>query len=912
MFDLESMCLIGGVFVISAGTLFIIDYLFKNKSYEEAVAEQRQQNSALYNSQRPKPKEKKQKKNNKKVKEKRSSKDKETDSVDDSENQTSDAGESSKSHHVEFTEVTVIEDVAKESCSAKRKQKKDVVRPILVNRDSSAENIQCNVEPVSPANHFEELHPKDEFELLNSHKDDSPKESPKGKGKKQNIENEPPKQQKSEMQKNKKSSKSQSNEGKKTVDVVDKPITPEPVFILPVEVTASATVSANPPPPKDKKKKKSEISTLQQLAGDKSQEVNISILMPLVRNAEMSRDEVQILIDMLLNKQQDAPVADEWSEGKADPIQKLKRQLAEKEKLVVELEESLTGSQNKLREIRADFNADRAILQQNVRDHLENINKCNAERQAIENKNQILSKQCKHFSDEHIKIMDQFNNLQLKHQQLEVHLAQKQETELNQLQLLEQKLKEDLAEREHKIADLLRINEELESNLHLEMQNKVKSRQIADEAMCMKQQLEVIHEQKEEEIKSYKSDIMHLKSEQVALSEVNNQLKNEIANLQTESAQFADRIDNVEKAKASLVEETSQWHDENAKLQEENAALSSEKATLQQEKSAEEEEKLKLAKEMDEIKGLKLKLETDISKLVEENKKLQSNIVVLIEDKEALEAKSTGTLETNEKQMVQLQAELTDANLNFQKMKEQLHKQLEEQRNKNNDLRQKNWKVMEALNAAESRSKAQEKQPIINLDLMITNARAEEQQAGKDFVQRLFPSIQVPSSLPHDKWEEQVVKSVEDQLQKLKAAAAVGKVDHSADLARMTSKISDYKKIIDETEGMLSKLHNHIETEEIRWRKELRSKDEQIERLEAEAQLSKQVESEMDVSLNKSIEVKKNVSTKSQNHSNPTNGPTPSAISHDLTLSTASSATSSITEESVKKNKKKKKKNNGK
>lgn len=50
------------------------------------------------------------------------------------------------------------------------------------------------------------------------------------------------------------------------------------------------------------------------IAGDK-QGVNLQILTTLVRKAELSRSEVQILIDMLLNKQHEAPaVIDEWSE----------------------------------------------------------------------------------------------------------------------------------------------------------------------------------------------------------------------------------------------------------------------------------------------------------------------------------------------------------------------------------------------------------------------------------------------------------------------------------------------------------------------------------------------------------------------------------------------------------------------
>lgn len=49
-----------------------------------------------------------------------------------------------------------------------KRTKKDKVRPILVNKDViSPENVIDNlVVDVPAANHFEKLHPKDEFELM--------------------------------------------------------------------------------------------------------------------------------------------------------------------------------------------------------------------------------------------------------------------------------------------------------------------------------------------------------------------------------------------------------------------------------------------------------------------------------------------------------------------------------------------------------------------------------------------------------------------------------------------------------------------------------------------------------------------------------------------------------------------------
>lgn len=66
--DIETIYLIVGVFIIPSLMLIVLQRLFKNKSYEEVIAEQRQHSNALFSSQpKPKVKDKKQKKALKKV-----------------------------------------------------------------------------------------------------------------------------------------------------------------------------------------------------------------------------------------------------------------------------------------------------------------------------------------------------------------------------------------------------------------------------------------------------------------------------------------------------------------------------------------------------------------------------------------------------------------------------------------------------------------------------------------------------------------------------------------------------------------------------------------------------------------------------------------------------------------------------
>lgn len=83
-------------------------------------------------------------------------------------------------------------------------------------------------------------------------------------------------------------------------------------------------------------------------------DVNVNNVMHLLGRAELSRSEIQIIIDYLLNKQQDTLVDhSDWSD---DPLQKLKKQLLEREQALAEEQEATVGLQAKLREMRTTIN----------------------------------------------------------------------------------------------------------------------------------------------------------------------------------------------------------------------------------------------------------------------------------------------------------------------------------------------------------------------------------------------------------------------------------------------------------------------------------------------------------------------------------------------------------------------------
>lgn len=123
-----------------------------------------------------------------------------------------------------------------------------------------------------------------------------------------------------------------------------------------------------------------------------------------------------------------------YFKGKADPVQRLKKQLAEKDKALTEEQEALAGAQAKLREMRTEMNAERAQLQQRSRSLEEAFQAKHVELQAsgarLQAQAQKLQQLQVQLNDEHVnvhKLREENGALQVQRQQVELRLSQAQE-----------------------------------------------------------------------------------------------------------------------------------------------------------------------------------------------------------------------------------------------------------------------------------------------------------------------------------------------------------------------------------------------------------------------------------------------------------------------------------------------------
>jgi hypothetical protein len=207
-------------------------------------------------------------------------------------------------------------------------------------------------------NHFEETQPKDVIEIARTQKEEESKQKNVKEGKKK-------KQQQNEakvVEQPAKSTPPVSPKNAVAKEVVDAPVVVAPVAAKPAN---SVTVQQKE---KLNKKKKNEMITKQLQLAEIQDDTNVQAFLRILGKADLPRNEIQILIDYLLNKQQDTLTKDpsEWNDP-SDPLQKLKKQLQDKEMQLKAEQEATAAIHAKLKELRTELNTERSQANASVK-----------------------------------------------------------------------------------------------------------------------------------------------------------------------------------------------------------------------------------------------------------------------------------------------------------------------------------------------------------------------------------------------------------------------------------------------------------------------------------------------------------------------------------------------------------------
>lgn len=401
---------------------------------------------------------------------------------------------------------------------------------------------------------------------------------------------------------------------------------------------------------KANRKKKNELDLVKMMA----EGISVNYLIQKLDQAEFTRSEIQILIDYLLNKQQDTITVEhsEWSESKTDVLQKLKKQLAEKEKALQDEQEASMAVHAKLRELRADFNSERAQFNANIKAQIEEISMKKSEIQNIVAEKQFVTDK---LTAEKQTLTVQIQQIQSKLIQMKEQNSQEAHQQIQQITESNQILQNELSAKNSLIQELndyqIFAKEEkfeLEKKL-VDYENMI--RQKDEQTMFLEQELNNFR-QRVQEIGVFESENQRLRSDFEKL----------YTRHQYETEQF----------KTKLAEQTKSVHlDETNKVEMRNLqnALDSSRAELNSNRNESNDYKNTINELQTQIKELR----SNINQQSEEQSKQVNELSVIVTNyKTALTDKDV-KLEAIEREM------------NASRNKEDdLFKQIEEHKGRNN------------------------------------------------------------------------------------------------------------------------------------------------------------------------------------------------------------------------------------
>ncbi|XP_047033917.1 ribosome-binding protein 1 isoform X4 [Helicoverpa zea] len=845
--ELQALLVLCGVGVAGLAMLLLMGlFSASGTSYEEAIAQQRRATTELLAlaESKNKPK-KKEKKANKKLAKKEKSKESavgmtgsEQESEAPAESGVEDDVVPAPKGHVEFSAAVVVDVPRDTTPNVKiRKRGKDPkVKPILVNKEdpSCVSDPSALPDPTTTtvANHFEEMHPKDEFELMHSTlvtekasekveevaEKKEVKVAKAAKGSKAvakppavvEVAKEEVTRERhnsgevaKEQRKSKKIEKKSTEEVSEIVreEVVPPLNAPQPSELTTDKLLKQALANAPAPaasPPGKNKKKKPEPNVLSLMVAGDNGGVNVGELVRVVREAVLSRTEIQILTDALLNKHHDPlPEHSEWTEGPNDPIQKLKKQLADKEKALADEIEASQALHAKLKELRGALNAERTRAAAAARAAEQAAAAARAELHTQQARLQRLLDDNHQLAQEKLMLQSKLGaegEAQAARVQMELHIQRLSEAEATLL------------------AQLTGLQAELTAHALEAGQLRMEAGAARDSCVMAQQHAADLAQQLQDatracgELEQQRQCAAH--SEQRAQQDLRQAQERlaAMAELQNEVQRLANRAQTAESNVEILKEESDKQKQQ----------LSSEIASLREQLAARETE-------LAEIKQLKAA-------------PAQNGLPANDQVKQAAElAKVESIVES-------LRDELATAQRGSRDQREQLtrlHEQLRHYQDKNNELRTKNWKVMEALQSAEKalQTKAARAMPAQD-SLRDAIVKAQEAQYAEvaSILRAACPAAAPGAGAGRD-WLQSFAANLRAQLHP-PAPAQAEPADTDArvnDLIQQNeqsqSLVEKYKRIIDDTEGVLSRLQQNVTLEEQRWAQQLAEKQRELDDL---------------------------------------------------------------------------------
>ncbi|XP_008058583.1 ribosome-binding protein 1 [Carlito syrichta] len=539
-------------------------------------------------------------------------------------------------------------------------------------------------------------------------------------------------------------------------------------------------------------------------------------LVSTVGSMAFSEGEAQRLIEVLSEKA--GIVQDTWHKAtqKGDPVAILKRQLEEKEKLLATEQEDAAAAKSKLRELNKEMAAEKAKAA---------AGEAKVKKQLVAREQEITAVQARMQASyrEHVKEVQQ---LQGKIRTLQEQLENGPNTQLARLQQENSILRDALNQ----------------------ATSQVESKQNAELAK-LRQELSKVSKELMEKSEAARQDEQQRK----ALEAKTAAFEKQILQLQ---ASHKESEDALQKRLDELSRELCRTQTSHASLR-----ADAEKAQEQQQQMAELHGQLKsseaeVKRKCEEVSGLHGQLADATAENAQLTQRIRS-IEALLEAGQAQDAQAN-SVETDQQQtrLKELESQVSG----LEKEATELREAVEQQKAKNNDLREKNWKAMEALAVAEraceeklhSLTQAKEES---EKQLRLTEAQTREALLA------LLPELSVPAHQNYAEWLQELKEKGSGLLKRPSATPEpsldlVSKLKEAEEAqSTLQAECEQYRTILAETEGMLKHLQKSVEEEEQVWRAKVgtaeaelqktrvtvRHLEDTVEKLKGELESSEQV-----------------------------------------------------------------------
>uniref|UniRef100_A0A8C0WPR6 Ribosome-binding protein 1 n=1 Tax=Castor canadensis TaxID=51338 RepID=A0A8C0WPR6_CASCN len=535
--------------------------------------------------------------------------------------------------------------------------------------------------------------------------------------------------------------------------------------------------------------------------------------------------EAQRLIEILSEKA--GVIQDTWHKAtqKGDPVAILKRQLEEKEKLLATEQEDAAVAKSKLRELNKEMASEKAKAA---------AGEAKVKKQLVAREQEIAAVQARMQASyrEHVKEVQQ---LQGKIRTLQEQLENGPNTQLARLQqensILRDALNQATSQVESKQnAELAKLRQEL---------SKV-SKELVEKSEASRQE-EQQRKALEAKATAFEKQVLQLqashKESEEALQKRLDEVSRELCRAQTSHASL--------RADAEKVQEQQQQMAElHSKLQSSEVEVKSKCEELSDLHGQLKEAKAENSQLTERIRSIEALLEAGQARDTQVRTQAEPDILGNV----------SPSVQELESQISHLEKEATE-----------LKEAVEQQKGKNNDLREKNWKAMEALASAEraceeklcSLTQAKEES---EKQLHLTEAQTKEALLA------LLPELSV---LAHENYGEWLQELKEKGSQLLKKPPTT--TEPSPDLASklreaeetqstLQAECDQYRTILAETEGMLKDLQKSVEEEEQVWKAKVGAAEEELQKSRVTVKHLEDVVEKLKAELESSDQVREHTS----------------------------------------------------